>query len=77
MDFLKDLVINNKPTSLFLMEIKISKDRVQAIARKLGFQNSEIVKPRGIAGGIAFLWKDEVSLQLDWSSDWLIFLNVL
>lgn len=55
MDFLKGLLIKHKPTSLFLMETKIFKDRVQAIARKLGFQNSEIVEPRGIVGGIAFL----------------------
>ena len=53
---LKALVTKEKPDIIFLRETKASLDRIQYVARRLGFKLSFIVEAGEGKGGLALLW---------------------
>lgn len=52
---LKDLVLLKRPTLVFLMETKVSSDRVKEVQRTLGFSGFFVVNSIGNNGDIALL----------------------
>ncbi|XP_058180015.1 uncharacterized protein LOC131298548 [Rhododendron vialii] len=60
---LQGLCIVHRPLVVFLMETKNKRDTLELI-RSLHFQNSSYVDPKGIAGGLALWWTDEVILDV-------------
>lgn len=54
---LRDYVKVHRLNLVFLFEIKLScTEKINLLARKLGFYNLEFVPPRGRAGGLLLLW---------------------
>ena len=49
---------------LFLMETKISAQRVESLQNLLGFAGCFAVNSTGLSGGIGLFWKDEVEVEL-------------
>ena len=58
------LVKSQDPQVLFLMETKLGKKKMEGVRLKLGFQNAFVVPSIGRSGGLALLWKGEVSLEV-------------
>ena len=52
------------PTVCFLMETRLDKDGFVKLYGNLPFQNKIIVKHLDSGGGLAFLWKNDVSLEV-------------
>ena len=52
------------PTVCFLMETRLDKDGFDNLYENLPFQNKIIVKHPNSEGGLAFLWKNEVRLEV-------------
>ena len=52
------------PTVCFLMETRLDKDGFDNLYENLPFQNKIIVKHLDSGGGLAFLWKNDVSLEV-------------
>ena len=52
------------PTVCFLMETRLDKDGFDNLYGNLSFQNKIIAKHPDSGGGLAFLWKNEVSLEV-------------
>lgn len=61
---LKDLVSSNKPSCIFLLEVKIARSRVERIKEQLGFQSLFYVNNVNNGGGLALLWKETVEVNL-------------
>ncbi|XP_074347205.1 uncharacterized protein LOC141686039 [Apium graveolens] len=63
--FLKEIVLQKKPSFIFLCEILCKKDKVESIGNLLGFEGMVTVESQGHSGGVAFLWrnKEEASLR--------------
>lgn len=51
------------------METKVTKIRIENIARKMGFQNVFIAERQGLAGGLALLWTDKVQINCVWKNN--------
>ena len=47
---------------LFLMETKMGEERALGLKRDLGFPNAIIVKSEGLSGGLALLWRHDVTV---------------
>lgn len=58
------------------METKVSDSIVEKVARKVGFSFFVTVPPRGIKGGLAFLWRPELDFNVIWKSEHLIHLLI-
>lgn len=39
---------------------------MELVAKKLGFDESEIVEARGLAGRVALMWKSEIQERTFW-----------
>lgn len=48
------------------------RNKLKVVKRKLGFKNYFFVDPVGCSGGLAFLWKNEVNLEINNFSLWQI-----
>ena len=46
------------------METRLDKEGFEKLYGNLLFQNKIIVKPQDSGGGLAFLWKNDVSLEV-------------
>lgn len=53
-----------RPTLLFLMETKSRQHSLERIRVKLGFEGLFVVDPVGRSGGLALLWKESGSLEI-------------
>ncbi|CAM8948389.1 unnamed protein product [Rhodiola kirilowii] len=61
---LTDMVGEFRPQVIGLQETKMEGRYLEAIRRKLGFSCGFSVDKRGLAGGLALWWKDEVDLRI-------------
>ena len=61
---LGELVQRWNPKIIFLSETKIKKNAMEKIMEKINFVNGLIVPRKGRGGGLAMLWKREVSLEI-------------
>ncbi|XP_018479618.1 uncharacterized protein LOC108850618 [Raphanus sativus] len=52
------------PEIVFLMETKQSKDKVVDLKVVLGYDRVMVVDPIGLSGGLALMWKREVSVEV-------------
>jgi hypothetical protein len=52
------------PTLLFVMEIKISGERVEKVAGALGFSGALAMSSVGLSGGIGLFWSADVEVDL-------------
>lgn len=64
LQFLKEVVLQKKPSYVFLCETLCRKGIVERVRSSLGFEGTIVVEAIGHSGGIALLWrnKDAVSL---------------
>lgn len=60
--FLKDLINQVKPTFVFLCETISSRERMNWLRDKLGFEGMIVVDLEGRSGGLALLWRDAEKL---------------
>lgn len=66
--FLKDIVTQEKPKFIFLCETISNKTKMEAIRIKLGFEGMFVVEPVGRSGGLVMLWRDSEDISLrSWS----------
>ncbi|XP_042948632.1 uncharacterized protein LOC122281317 [Carya illinoinensis] len=66
------LVKAKSPDLIFLIEIKCSRDRMEFIRNKLGFDNCFTVNSRGRSGGLAFLWSSNIEFNISTYTSWHI-----
>lgn len=69
---LRVLVTQEKPSLVFLMETKNKEQKVLKLRRKLKFQNSYLVNPIGIGGGMALFWNDQLEISVEAATDHFI-----
>uniref|UniRef100_A0A803NLH2 Reverse transcriptase n=1 Tax=Cannabis sativa TaxID=3483 RepID=A0A803NLH2_CANSA len=60
----KDIVIQKRPSFVFLCETISKKDKLERVRLLLGFDGVITVEPQGKSGGLAFLWKNEDEARL-------------
>jgi hypothetical protein len=58
------MVKERRPTFVFLMETISSKQYMDVISRKIGFDSIFVVDPVGRSGGLAFLWNSETKVEV-------------
>ena len=61
---LHKIVREQVPTVCFLMETRLDKDSFKKLYGNLPFQNKIIVRHPDSGGGLAFLWKNDVRLEV-------------
>lgn len=61
---LRDLLVREDPDIIFLQETKVYAPFFTSNKFKHGFQNVFVVDCDGKSGGLTFLWKDDVSLEI-------------
>ncbi|KAM0844151.1 hypothetical protein ACQ4PT_057243 [Festuca glaucescens] len=61
---LRNIVKQEIPSLLFVMETKLSKERVESLQKTLGFAGCFGVASEGLSGGIALFWSTDVSVDL-------------
>ena len=49
---------------------------MKEVLRKCGFDNAFCIDPRGMAGGFAIGWKDEIKLTVKDHDDFFIYIEV-
>lgn len=64
LNYLSGLVKKYKPSCVFLSETKGGMG-VDWVARKLGFEKWKRVEANGRSGGIIWLWKEEIDLEVE------------
>ncbi|KAF3450405.1 hypothetical protein FNV43_RR06486 [Rhamnella rubrinervis] len=73
---LQRLVRNYNPACIFLMETRSNKERIEAGGQKLGFNKAEVVEAKGLAGGLAFFWKEGQNIKLEWKTERIFCMEV-
>jgi hypothetical protein len=58
------MVKERRPTFVFLMETISSKQYMEVICKKIGFDRVFVVNPIGRSGGLAFLWNSESTVEV-------------
>jgi hypothetical protein len=58
------MVKERRPNFVFLMETMCSKQYMDQIKLRLGFDNLFVVDPVGRSGGLALLWNKEENLEI-------------
>jgi hypothetical protein len=61
---LHKVVKQERPSLLFVMETKLSKERVEGLQNSLGFAGCFGASCEGLSRGIAPFWTSEVSVEL-------------
>ena len=61
---LRRMVKEKRPWLVFLMETKLRKDKMELIRYKLGFSCMFVVDCVEQSGGLALLWGDEISVDI-------------
>ena len=61
---LRKIVREQAPTVCFLMEARLDKDGFENLYSDLSFQNKIVVKHPNAGGGLAFLWKNNINLEV-------------
>ena len=61
---LRNIVKQEGPALLFVMETKIKGKRVENLRTTLGFHGCFAVDSTGLSGGIGLFWNDEVHVEL-------------
>lgn len=63
--FLKDIVCQERPSVIFLCETRDNKGKMEKVRRALHFDGLFVVDSQGLSGGLALLWrvKDQVNLR--------------
>lgn len=62
--FLSEVVRQEKPDYIFLCETIEKKSKLEWIRNKLGFEGLVAVDPQGRSGGVALLWREENNARL-------------
>lgn len=62
---LRALMAQFRPSLVFLMETKNKSEFVQRVKRRLQFQSCLVVDPVGTAGGLAIMWDDRITIEVD------------
>lgn len=62
--FLADVMSQEKPTFVFLCETINRKERMKWIRNKLGFEGMIVVEPHGRSGGSTLLWREQDQSKL-------------
>ncbi|XP_062088399.1 uncharacterized protein LOC133794966 [Humulus lupulus] len=65
---LRFLIKNNRPEVIFLMETKLTKDKVATMCKQLSYDNGFEVPRIGLGGGLMQLWKENVMISVQSSS---------
>lgn len=73
---LRDLVKNNNPSIIFLMEKKIKSGRIKKISRRCDFSQELYIEPEGLSGGLALWWHSSISLTVLYKSKNIIHTQV-
>ena len=68
-DELVALVSNKDPKIVFLMETKLEKTSMERISHRMQFRNIFVVPRINRGGGLALLWREEISLDIQTYSD--------
>jgi hypothetical protein len=58
------MVKEKRPWMVFLMETKLRKEKMEVIRCKLGFSCMFVVDCVGRSGGLALLWGDDISVEI-------------
>jgi exonuclease III len=61
---LRELVEQHRPGVVFLSETRLNKDRATALRFPLGFAHADAVGATGQSGGVAILWRGDVTVAL-------------
>jgi exonuclease III len=61
---LHDLVKENKPTILFLMETRMKENEIDQVRRRIGFTYAFVVPSRRRKGGLAMLWNASDDIEI-------------
>ncbi|CAM8923620.1 unnamed protein product [Rhodiola kirilowii] len=61
---LTDLVRTHRPKVVGLLEIKIDGRKLEPIRKRLGLKHGIIVERRGLAGGIALWWAEDIEIRI-------------
>ncbi|KAK9992710.1 hypothetical protein SO802_027695 [Lithocarpus litseifolius] len=69
---LRKIVREQDPTVCFLMETRLDKDGFQTLYGNLPYQNKIVVKHPDSGGGLAFLWKNSITLETFVEGPWLV-----
>lgn len=69
---LRAIVAQDKPDLIFLMETRNQESVIQQVQRRLKYNNSFVVNPQGLAGGMVLFWTDQISLTITHSTPHLI-----
>lgn len=64
---LKDLILIHKPQLVFLSETKTKANKLQAIKRRMNFDDLFVVDSKGKSGGLCLLWKKNVKVHVIYS----------
>uniref|UniRef100_A0A2N9HH03 Reverse transcriptase domain-containing protein n=1 Tax=Fagus sylvatica TaxID=28930 RepID=A0A2N9HH03_FAGSY len=60
---LKAQIRGGNPRIVFLSETKANEDRMQVVAKKIGFQNFIAIGPKGRVGGVCLFWENDLELD--------------
>ncbi|CAM8950756.1 unnamed protein product [Rhodiola kirilowii] len=72
-----DLIRSHRPEILGLIETKLKASDWDTMRVRLGFRNCFSVDRRGLAGGLALLWTEEVTLSILSYSQWHVDAEVM
>ena len=73
---LRSLVRNRNPDVVFLMETKMSIDRMDLLRKRFGFWKGVAYPANGLAGGLCFWWTRGLNLEVSCVSRNVITMNV-
>ena len=68
-DKLVTVVVKKDPTVVFLMETKSNNEGIEKVRRKIQFAHKFVVPHPNQGGGLALLWKEDIQLDVQSSSD--------
>ncbi|XP_042939401.1 uncharacterized protein LOC122274426 [Carya illinoinensis] len=61
---LHQLVQSKFPSFVFFMETKCRRNSIEKLKRQLQFANSFVIDCKGLSGGLAFLWSEDVEAKV-------------
>ncbi|KAM2053759.1 hypothetical protein ACFX1T_003363 [Malus domestica] len=67
-DVLRDRIHLNKPFIVFLSETKARRNGIETLRRSMGYQHRFFVEAIGQSGGLCLWWKDNLEVQIIFSS---------